>query len=97
MYILKITGTYSFRDKSPEATIADMLRYDDGELVNWKPVEGPGRANLRFEAEVHSNSFTPERWRSFLLKPELISKTPGKANCSYPNMDAVYKAIHEHR
>lgn len=101
MYILKITGLYtSARDKSPESTIADMLRYDDGELVNWTNLGPPfpgSKAHSKFQAEVHSNSFTPQRWSSFGLKAEIVRKEPGKASSSYPDMTSVQEAFYEHR
>ena len=90
MNILKVSGVYSFRDATPEKTMADMLRYDDGEMVNFEehPIEGI-RASKRFIAEVHTNHFTPERWRSFGLKAELIRKESGKASCSFPDQQSV--------
>ncbi len=98
MYILKVTGMYWTGDKSPESTMADMLRYDDGALISWKRSDIEGlRAHKHFEAEVRANDFTPERWRSFGLKAVLVRKEPGKATCSYPDMASVRKAIAEHR
>jgi hypothetical protein len=98
MNILRITGIYWTGDKTPESTIADMLRYDDGEMADWRGFDIPGmKAYRKFVAEVHSNDFTPERWRRFNLKAELVNKEKGKASCSYPDAARVEKAIHEHR
>ena len=92
MYILKVTGTYSILDRTPEATMADMLRYDDGEMTDFStsPISGH-RARASFEAEVHTNHFTPERWKSFDLRATLIRKEPGKAKCNFPDMASVYE------
>jgi len=98
MNILKVTGYYGFRDPTPEATMADMLRYDDGEMIGYRDLPGSAfRASKLFEAEVHTNSFTPERWRSFGLRATLVRKEPGKAQCSFPNMNSVSKFIQEQR
>lgn len=98
MNILKVVGTYWTGDETPEPTIADMLRYDDGEMISYTTSDISGlRANRRFEAEVHSNDFTPDRWKSFGLKATLVRKEKGKASCSYPDMESVSRAIHEHK
>lgn len=95
MNILKVTGIYSFRNDTPEAAMADMLRYDDGEMVSFEeqPVEGI-RSQKHFVAEVHTNNFTPERWSSFGLKAIFVRKEPGKASCSFPDMQSVSDFIH---
>ena len=35
MNVLKVSGMYYYKDPTPEATIADMLRYDDGEMIDF--------------------------------------------------------------
>ncbi len=98
MNILSISGTYWKGDASPEASIADMLRYDDGELISWTAQDIPDlKASKRFNAEVHTNSFTPERWKSFGLKATLIRKEKGQAKCAYPDAASVRQAINERR
>jgi len=96
MNVIRVTGTYGFRDSSPEATMADMLRYDDGEMISFEtfPIEGI-RATKKFVAEVHANDFTPQRWSSFGLRAQLLRKEPGKAECTFPDMDSVQKFIHK--
>ena len=96
MYILKVTGRYYYKDPSPEATIADMLRYDDGEMISFteSPIEGI-KARKYFVAEVHTNNFTPRRWTSFGLKAELVRKEPGKAECNFPDQQSVLDFIHK--
>ncbi len=93
MYILKISGMYS-RAETPEATMADMLRYDDGEMISYEdiPIEGL-RGTRRFTALVHSNRFTPGRWRSFMLKAEHLGTESGKAGCSFPDQASVHDFI----
>lgn len=96
MHVLKVTGSYYLGDPTPEATMADMLRYDDGEMVSWKPIEGwPGKAHSNFEAEVHTNSFTPERRASFGLRAKLVETRKGKAGCNFADQESVVKFIHE--
>ncbi len=98
MNILSVSGTYWTGDTSPEATIADMLRYDDGELISWTAQDIEGlRTQKRFTAEVHTNHFTPDRWGSFGLKATLIRKEKGRANCNYPDMASVHQAIQKRK
>ena len=54
--------------------IADMLRYDRGVLVSVKETPIEGKAWNRFEAIVHSVTYTEARWDSFMLKTELIRR-----------------------
>lgn len=93
MYILKISGMYTGAE-TPEATMADMLRYDDGEMISYEdmPIEGI-RGTKRFTALVHSNHFTPARWRSLMLKAEHLATESGKANCSFPDQASVHAFI----
>jgi len=95
MNVLKITGFYSSKDPSPELTMADMLRYDDGELVDWteEVVEGL-RGRKKFVAEVHTNRFAPHRWQSFGLKAELVEKRLGEASCRFTDQQSVSDFIH---
>ena len=98
MYILRVSGMYWTGDTSPESTIADMLRYDDGELINWisREIEGL-RTRKHFVAEVHTNHFTPDRWKSFGLKAVLLRKEKGIAGCNYPDTASVTRAIQAHK
>ena len=76
MFIVRVKGTVG---ESPLSTpvaeqIADMLRYDQGTLISSTetPVEGKGYS--RFEAVVHSVTYSKARWDSFLLKTEMIGR-----------------------
>lgn len=98
MYTLRVTGQYYKPDGSPEATMADMLRYDDGELVDWKPIPIAGlRVYEGFVAEVHTNRFTPDRWKSFGLKAEMRRKEPGKASCRFNSPEDVQRFIQKRK
>ena len=72
LYQLKVTGEV-LRTSLAEQ-IADMLRYDRGVLVSTSETPVEGKSWTRFEAIVHSVSYTKERWDSFELQTELVGR-----------------------
>ena len=70
MQRVRIKGVASFRS-TPAEYMRDMLRYDDGRIeAIWdypQPV-----LSVRFTAIVQLNGYTPDRWRSFGLYPDVL-------------------------
>jgi hypothetical protein len=50
----------------------DMLRYDAATVVSWDRDKDP-RDRDGWTLTLRSNVFTPERWRSFGIRPEIVS------------------------
>jgi hypothetical protein len=50
----------------------DMLRYDNANVVGWTHVRGGenGVRDDKFIVTLTSSRYTPERWKSFGIKPE---------------------------
>lgn len=78
IYKVRVRGTMPVGGDVLEV-IADMLRYDAGDVAGEVEVEGdnPMRTIDRFTVVVHLAQFTPERWASFMLRAVLIEKVKG--------------------
>ncbi len=67
--IIQVMGLYSPRHGSLLGIMADMLRYDDGEIVEVlhdAPVLG--QHHHRFTVKVKVKTYSPERWVTFGLQ-----------------------------
>ena len=74
MIRVRIEGTAAF-GTTPAEYMRDMLRYDDGRIEailegTRSTRDAPG--NIRFTATVQLNGYTPDRWRSFGLYPDVL-------------------------
>jgi len=63
--------------QSALAQMADMLRYDAGDVIETTTTPVEGRPWDSFTAVVHLASYTPARWRSFGLPTRLLRSFPG--------------------
>ena len=70
MQRVRIKGIAAFQS-TPAEYMRDMLRYDDGKIeAIWdypQPV-----LSVRFTAIVQLKGYTPDRWRSFGLYPDVL-------------------------
>ena len=72
MQRIRVKGIAAFRS-TPEEYMRDMLRYDDGWIeAIWDYPTGKRFESVRFTAIVHLNGYTPDRWRSFGLYPDVL-------------------------
>ena len=64
--IIDVTGRYSLH-KTPQQSMDDMLRYDDGELLDleFRPDSEVDDLFGLFSAKGRVQKYTPERWKSF--------------------------------
>jgi hypothetical protein len=63
---LEVKGIYSQKFSSPEKTLKEMLRFDEGEI------ESVESENETFTAIVLVRKYTPDRWKSFGLKTKRV-------------------------
>ena len=69
---VRIKGVASFRS-TPEEYMRDMLRYDDGKIeAIWDYPTGKRFESVKFTAIVQLKGYTPDRWRSFGLYPDVL-------------------------
>jgi hypothetical protein len=72
MQRIRIKGTAAFQS-TPAEYMRDMLRYDDGRIeAIWDYPTGKRFESVKFTAIVQLNGFTPDRWRSFGLYPDVL-------------------------
>jgi hypothetical protein len=77
MQRVRIKGIAAYQS-TPAEYMRDMLRYDDGKIeAIWDYPKGGPLSHKRFEsvrftAIVHLNGYTPDRWRSFGLYPDVL-------------------------
>ena len=70
MQRVRIKGIAAFQSP-PAEYMRDMLRYDDGKIeAIWDSLEPV--LSVRFTAIVQLNGYTPDRWRSFGLYPDVL-------------------------
>jgi len=69
---IRIKGIAAFQS-TPAEYMRDMLRYDDGKIeAIWDYPTGKRFESVRFTAIVQLNGYTPDRWRSFGLYPDVL-------------------------
>ena len=72
MQRVRIKGVAAFQSTPPEY-MRDMLRYDDGKIeAIWDYPTGKRFESVKFTAIVQLNGYTPDRWRSFGLYPDVL-------------------------
>ena len=69
-YEIEVKGEV-LRDE-PIAQMADMLRYDSGDIVNMVETVIEGKPWKRFTAIVHLAHYTRDRWSSLGLLTKLL-------------------------
>jgi hypothetical protein len=47
--------------------LLDMMRYENSTVVNWD------RTSKGYSVTLRSDYFTPDRWSSFLIFPEVVA------------------------
>ena len=84
MQRVRIKGVAAFQSTPPEY-MRDMLRYDDGRIeAIWDYPTGKRFESVKFTAIVQLNGYTPDRWRSFGLYPDVLGEYDG----TWPSMPA---------
>ena len=69
---VRIKGVAAFQSTPPEY-MRDMLRYDDGRIeAIWDYPTGKRFESVPFTAIVQLKGYTPDRWRSFGLYPDVL-------------------------
>ena len=72
MQRIRIKGVAAFQSTPPEY-MRDMLRYDDGKIeAIWDYPTGKRFESVKFTAIVQLHGYTPDRWRSFGLYPDVL-------------------------
>jgi hypothetical protein len=72
MQRVRIKGIAAFQSTPPEY-MRDMLRHDDGKIeAIWDYPTGKRFESVPFTAIVQLNEYTPDRWRSFGLYPDVL-------------------------
>jgi hypothetical protein len=72
MQRIRVKGTAAFQS-TPAEYMRDMLRYDDGRIeAIWDYPTGKRFENVKFTAIVQLTGYTPDRWRSFGLYPDIL-------------------------
>ena len=74
MPTIEVSGTYSPRHNTLKDVVADMLRYDEGEIVEVLEDEPHERlpSTNRFKILVDCVHYTPERWKSYMLRTKEV-------------------------
>ena len=77
MQRVRIKGVAAFQSTPPEY-MRDMLRYDDGKIeAIWDYPTGKRFESVKFTAIVQLHGYTPDRWRSFGLYPDVLGEYDG--------------------
>ena len=72
MQRIRIKGIAAYQS-TPAEYMRDMLRYDDGKIeAIWDYPTGKRFESVRFTAIVQLHGYTPDRWRSFGLYPDVL-------------------------
>ena len=81
MQRIRVKGKAAFQS-TPAEYMRDMLRYDTGTIeAIWDYPTGKRFESVQFTAIVQLETFTPDRWRSFGLYPDIIGEV---GEYSYP-------------
>ena len=81
---IRTKGIAAFQS-APAEYMRDMLRYDDGRIeAIWDYPTGKKGESIRFTAIVQLNDYTPDRWRSFGLYPDVLGAYDDADPSQYP-------------
>jgi len=84
MQRVRIKGIAAFQSTPPEY-MRDMLRYDDGKIeAIWDYPTGKRFESVHFTAIVQLHGYTPDRWRSFGLYPDVLGEYERECPLVYP-------------
>ena len=86
MQRIRIKGVAAFQS-TPAEYMRDMLRYDDGkiEAIYCTPeLSRLCEGGVPFRAIVQLKGYTPDRWRSFGLYPDVLGEYERECPLCYP-------------
>jgi len=77
MQRIRVKGIAAFQSTTAE-NMRDMRRYDDGKIeAIWDYPTGKRFESVHFTAIVQLHGYTPDRWRSFGLYPDVLGEYDG--------------------